>query len=495
MALKKKNLTVIQTRWQRTRPGQPASPTVPAAPPPAAPAPKPFEHMLNDPTTPDMVEVVAVAPPAPKPPIYVKSFVGGGYPKGSAEWQAANCQLTITRVLNYYSTMTDKPLTKWAGTGTLYVLPRAGVDLNAYYDRRNLKFFYATHPLIGGTVFAADSADIVSHELGHGILDGLRPDMWSAAALEVQAFHEAFGDFTSLVHSLQYDMLINRAIQQTNSNLKSVPSIISKLAEQFGIAISKLAPNTGRSPEYLRCAISDFRYVDPGTLPPDGPNNHLAAESHSFSRVFLSVFWDLLMLIHEDIMTTGVDPIPALKQARDVLVRYVLKAVQNAPLNVRFYQSMAKTILWADVTMGNRKYHDRMQQVFFDRGILAPQVGVQSVSRSTSRSTTSIVRTKDKLNVKLGHVMLSAQSGSNPLYDVEIEIPHETAKLYDNNGHFYDSCECCKDTAYAGAADMLNFLHKTNRVSDHEKTPFAVRGGKLVRTHFACNHKEGLCLA
>lgn len=483
MALKKKNLTVIQTRWQRTKPGQAVKPTVPVAPKPAPPAPKPFEHLLNDPTTPDMILTVATAPAAPKPPVFVKDFSAGGAVRGSVQWQAANCQLTIANTLSYYSTMTDKPLTKWAGTATLYVLPRAGVDLNAYYDRRNLKFFYASHPLIGGTIFAADSADIVAHELGHAILDSYRPDMWSAAALEAQAFHEAFGDFTSMMHSLLYDVMINRALQQTNSNLKTVPSVVSKLAEQFGIAIAKLAPNTGRSPDYLRCAINDFKYADPASLPSEAGYNELAAEPHSLGRVYVGAFWDMLMAIYDDILTTGVDPIPALKQARDVLTRYTLKAIQNAPLNGKFYESIGKTILWADVTMNNRKYHDKLQQVLFDRNILTPQVGIQSVSKS--RSSTTIVRTKEKMNVKLGHVMFSAQSGQNPLYDVEIEIPHESVKLYDNHGNFYDSCECCKDTAYCCAADMLHFLHKTNRVSDSEKTPFAVRGGKLVRTHIA----------
>ncbi len=44
-------------------------------------------------------------------------------------------------------------------------MPAAGADMNAYYDRRSLRFFYYNHR--GRNVYFGDSADIVAHELGH----------------------------------------------------------------------------------------------------------------------------------------------------------------------------------------------------------------------------------------------------------------------------------------------------------------------------------------
>ena len=40
---------------------------------------------------------------------------------------------------------------------------------------------------------------MVAHEIGHGLLDAIRPDLWSAAFLEVGAFHESFGDCIAIL--------------------------------------------------------------------------------------------------------------------------------------------------------------------------------------------------------------------------------------------------------------------------------------------------------
>src|SRR5690349_1148122 len=72
-----------------------------------------------------------------------------------------------------------------------------GRDLNAFYDRGGLHFF---HDVVrGSTVFSAESPDVVCHELGHAVLDAVKPQLWDAASLESAAFHESFGDISAIL--------------------------------------------------------------------------------------------------------------------------------------------------------------------------------------------------------------------------------------------------------------------------------------------------------
>jgi hypothetical protein len=53
-----------------------------------------------------------------------------------------------------------------------------GIDLNAFYDRQGLKFFHGS--AAGRTVFSGESPDVVCHELGHAVLDSLKPQLFDA---------------------------------------------------------------------------------------------------------------------------------------------------------------------------------------------------------------------------------------------------------------------------------------------------------------------------
>ena len=66
---------------------------------------------------------------------------------------------------------------RWQGNRKkLQLLQDAGEDLNAFYDRASFSFF---HMAIGGvTFFSGASTDVVAHELGHGLLDSVRPDFF-----------------------------------------------------------------------------------------------------------------------------------------------------------------------------------------------------------------------------------------------------------------------------------------------------------------------------
>ena len=191
-----------------------------------------IDFTFNDPTTPRL-KVRMDIPQKPKVMNFsVKGFSGAGFHRQTKEGLAANVYAAMAMSIDMTLKYTNRKIVKWPATRTLNVVPLAGKDLNAYYDRRSLKFFFARNPKTRKTFYTADSNDIVTHELGHAILDTFRPDLWSMQALEAWGFHEAYADIHALLSALHHDEMLRQVIKQTKGNLRSSNSI-SKLAEEF----------------------------------------------------------------------------------------------------------------------------------------------------------------------------------------------------------------------------------------------------------------------
>ena len=436
-------------------------------------------YVMNDYTTPDLIKQVPPPVPSSVPVFTVSQYNGGGFVSTSPQGQAANCYVTITNTIKYINSMSEKRLSNWAATNNLIVKPRSGTDLNAFYDRYSLQFFYAK---VGNRViFTADSTDIVSHELGHAILDSYRPDLWSVAALEVWSFHEAFADITAMFHVMQYDEVLNYALRETGGDIHK-SNVFSNLAEDMGRAMYEISKGRdGQLPNALRSAVNNFKYVDPGTLPPSAPRNKLAAECHSFGRIFLGAFYDILEMFYKDVLKTGKSQLDSIKAARDLLAKYVLKAIQNAPLNSRFYESVAKTMLWADWTNG-KVYHDRMRNIFLNRNLIKTEIKMLNAPKCNNDNNIMIKGSVKELRLS-DHVVRSL-SNTNPLYDVVLEIPEADCYFYDDKKNVIDVVTVTKEDTLRAAVDMIEYLHKSRSVDGTEKTPFEIKEGKLVRTHF-----------
>ncbi len=472
----------IIMRWKP----QPAP--IPALPKPSVPAPPVtaplLTHVLNDPTTPDLVISEKEPIQISQNPYLVQGYKGGGHPQGTLEFQAANAYATIGETLNLVNSYTGtKKIPHWVRTNSLLVMPRAGIDLNAYYDGKSLRFFYYSNPSIGGTVYAVDSADIVSHECGHGILDCYRPDLWNAAFIEVGAFHESFGDFCALMHSMSHNEMLQKALTETNGDLTKT-NVISRLAEQFGRAIYRLSPN-GRNSDYLRSAINNFKYVNPNSLPTDGPDSQLTSEVHNFSRVFTGALWDIFVMIYQANLTNGLIALEAAKNARDILCKYVILAIQNAPLIANFYQSMAKTILWADANLNSNLYHDRIQTIFVDRQIITLQARMLSATKCSNSN--HITKKQNLMKIKLDDFVVRSQSqNSNPLYGVELTVPQDEVHLYNKDGFMMDHITCSTEETIKAAQDLVDNLHNTQNYGPDNTTAWTIQKGKLLRTRTCC---------
>ena len=92
----------------------------------------------------------------------------------------------------------------WASQGgRLVIRPHAGRQQNAFYDRASgaLHFCYFD-TAAGKRVYTCLSHDIVAHELGHAVLDGLKPLYNEVSSPQTAGFHEYFGDAVAMMSSL-----------------------------------------------------------------------------------------------------------------------------------------------------------------------------------------------------------------------------------------------------------------------------------------------------
>ena len=464
-----------------------------------------INYKLNDPTTPELT----VDLPIPDHPDVMNIRVAGYDPKNlgkpnSYEDQAANVYATLVRSINNILPF-RKDLKKWAATKSLKVEPWAGVQLNAYYDRRALKFFYKTDRVSKKTVYTAQSVDIVAHEMGHALLDAMRPDLWSLQALEVWAFHEAFGDINAIATVMLHDDILEYALKETNGDLKK-HNVISRLAEEMGDAIYNLTGGRGNlKPGALRNAINDFHYVPPERLPWNPPQDKLGGEMHNFGRLMAAAWYDIVVAIYEHEVQNGKDEIEALHIARDVAYGTIVKGFKHAPANVRFYNSVAKSMIMVDRMENDGKYGSLIEHVFHKRRILKPKIkhlcGSMNFKGALSTLTENdevtefeggkIITRHRPVALRLSDSMGISSQIHNPLFDCELEVPGDVMYEFGSDGRLIQHLENNRAEVLRNAVVCVKYLDDNKLVGDLDKDLFNVVEGKLVRTKFNCGCRYG----
>lgn len=220
-----------------------------------------------------------------------------------------------------WNSSTDtSPLQVWP-----YGLPNV---MNAYYSRAQACLKFGDFVPDGDTarVYTCRSFDIVSHETGHAVLDGLKP-RWLLADNPPQTggLHESFGDLTAIFLALSQLDQCDAVVAQTKAHLHD-KTFLADIAEQFGLA---LGSTTG-----LRNADNDLTLSQAGT------------EVHAISQVFTGAVYDILA----DVFAVERDP--ALEDCASVLHRVagwlrglVLRALIAAPDTAATYADVANEML------------------------------------------------------------------------------------------------------------------------------------------------------
>lgn len=248
---------------------------------------------------------------------------------------------------------------RWAFEGPqLLVVPRAGLGANAAYTRasRSLQFFYFQSPLPqhqGRTIFTSLSQDIVSHETGHAILDGIAPDLYHALTPQAQALHEAIADLTALVMAFRTRTLTRAALKATGGSIRDAQAF-SALAEEFGAARDPLA-GVG----FLR-NFDNQKTLDPEDRSRDrhGRRNRVSrTRPHELSEVLTGALYPTMLALFEhhraeEQARSGRSAFSAsgkaLAVAADRFKRLVFRALDYLPPGEVSFADYARAVLAAD---------------------------------------------------------------------------------------------------------------------------------------------------
>ncbi len=295
------------------------------------------------------------------------------YQPGTAEFLFYAAACALRRTADFWGGIVPRG-TKWHVGKSLPVIVDDGVDLNAFYTRGGggeapgLHFF---HDAVGGRIFfSGESPDVACHEMGHGVLDAIRPQLFDAQTIEAAAFHESFGDMSAILSGLQVASFKTTVLNET-AGVINRSSRLSRLAEQLGAAIRVQHPDAV-DPDCLRNATNSFFYQDPQTLPPSAPASQLSSEPHSFSRVFTGAFLDMLAGI---LQAQGGSPsADGLAQTSRDLARILVGSILEAPISPDYFSQVAAHMIhFGDGSPFNGKYRDILKAAFVRRGILSLQ--------------------------------------------------------------------------------------------------------------------------
>lgn len=328
------------------------------------------------------------------------------------------------------------PLTAWAAEAVdshrLPLTPDAGADLNAYYDRDlGLQFFH--HHTATKDTLSGASAEVVAHEVGHALLDAIRPDLWTSSLFETNAFHEGFGDCIAILTVLA-DKATRTALLKKTSDLAK-ENFVEAFGEDLAAGIRDLAGPT-HSAALPRRARNSLQWQLPTALPVDGPPGVLIAEEHAFGQLLSGCFYDTIRNLY---LGQAKRTEAALWSAAKAAAKLLITGTKNAPATARFLQAVGRAMVLA----GKGREQDAVRAAFAAHGIAlgsaamaAPRAvlagGVPSFSRRGPRLAASTMR---DLSGRLGasapeHLSLSAVTlGSEQLTQVVHQREVSLARL------------------------------------------------------------------
>jgi hypothetical protein len=288
----------------------------------------------------------------------------------------------------------------WAFEGNrLTIVPHAGNGENAYYDRdsKSLQLYYFEGDK--GTVFTCLSSDIVNHEFGHAVLDGLRPHYYESIGAQTAAFHEFFGDLTAILMAFRNNAFRKVVLKESKGKLTSA-QLLAGLAEQFATA-------TQNAP-YLRSGLNDKTMKSlAGTLEP-----------HALSEVMTGAMFDILKGIFAKHQENEVKRAQAgkikkpsdIRAFADTVPRMQMLAIQPLdllpPCSVTFRDYALAVLRAAQVTDPTdlNGYRELMLDCFIKRGVLekADRKPLMAPTAVLTRPTLDVFHSTDSIAASRG---------------------------------------------------------------------------------------------
>lgn len=269
-------------------------------------------------------------------------------------------QVNAWAIVQYLLTLFEGPevfgrLIPWGFAGSrLIIVPHAGFTPNAYYDRasKSLQFYYLGDP--EKAVYNCLSFDVVAHEAGHALLDGIRPYYYEFTSLQTAAFHEFFADITAMLGGLRNNVLRRRTAKITRGDL-GIDNVITHLAEQFG--------NEVHHTDELRNLASKLKMSDIENI----------SIPHDCSLVLTGAIFELLKLIVDNYKSTALDK---LWRGVERILRLTFQPVDFLPpVDVQFIDYARAMLFSFQADVSNKQspdyqfYEDKIKEVFQKRGL------------------------------------------------------------------------------------------------------------------------------
>ena len=251
-----------------------------------------------DPRTGAALPPVRLVPPASGATLYRYDLPDGPDVLTSREFLALNAFGVAMRTIRLFEgqEVLGRTIT-WGFDGPqLLILPRAGRTPNAYYERQSRSLQFFVFDADGRDVYLSLSRDVVAHETGHAVLDGLAPDLYHALSPQGLAMHEGLADITAALIALSSGRLRATELLRTGGHL-SRATAFSKIAEEFG-----KAKDPGHQAEALRQLVND------ASLDPAAGDRYVASRRpHILCNVLTGALWKLFLAIYDDRVRIATD--------------------------------------------------------------------------------------------------------------------------------------------------------------------------------------------
>ena len=255
---------------------------------------------------------------------------------GTDAFDAVHTYVVVRQTFTMYQHALGSPLPwQWNSRGNtepLSIFPHGLPNtMNAFYSRNQKAlrfgdFIKPGAPPDSARLFTCRSLDIVAHETGHAVLDGLKPHwIFANTPPQTAGLHEAFADLTAIFLTLSQLEQAEAIIAQTKANLHD-KTVLTDLAEEYGLALGK--------PNGLRNVDNDVALGQVGN------------EVHAISQVFTGAIYDILADIFAfERKPTRRDDAIVLYEVGQYLCSLVLRALVQAPATAATYAHVANNML------------------------------------------------------------------------------------------------------------------------------------------------------
>ncbi|MEA2562464.1 MAG: hypothetical protein QOH06_3968 [Acidobacteriota bacterium] len=277
----------------------------------------------------------------------------------SPQFRQVNAWATVQRVLEYYEDLLGRPV-PWGFEGNrLLIVPQAGFRDNAFYDRnsKSLQLYYFGDPQ--APRYTCLSHDIITHETGHALLDGIRPHFLENSSWETAAFHEFIGDLTAILLTFRNNDVRAFLNKLVGIDVERAP-FLAGVAEEFGIFVDNRP--------FLRSALDPINFGDA----------QQERSAHRCSQVLTGAMFDILIRYTHQYLSVErqakrqATPAQALAWAADRIGRTALQPLDLLPpADVRFLDYARAVLRNDEITNPEDRqgYRKIIREVFHQRGL------------------------------------------------------------------------------------------------------------------------------